>query len=58
MAGPQDAETYRLPNLVLQRGVTLPEAKIVYKTYGQLADDKSNAILYPTSYGAQHHDTE
>ena len=49
---------FEIPNLKLQRGMTLPRAKLVYKTYGRLARDKSNVILYPTSYGAQHHDTE
>ena len=49
---------FELENLTLQRGITLPRAEIAYKTYGRLADDKSNVILYPTSYGAQHHDTE
>jgi len=49
---------FEIPNLKLQRGMTLPRAKLVYKTYGRLAQDKSNVILYPTSYGAQHHDTE
>lgn len=36
----------------------LPEATLVYQTYGELAADKSNAILYPTSYGAQHPDLD
>lgn len=49
---------FEIPNLKLQRGMTLPRAKLVYKTYGRLARDKSNVILYPTSYGAQHRDTE
>jgi pimeloyl-ACP methyl ester carboxylesterase len=53
-----DYQIFELENLTLQRGITLPRAEIAYKTYGRLADDKSNVILYPTSYGAQHHDTE
>ena len=53
-----DYQIFELENLALQRGITLPLAEIAYKTYGQLADDKSNVILYPTSYGAQHYDTE
>jgi homoserine O-acetyltransferase len=36
----------------------LPQARIAYKSYGQLAADGSNLILYPTSYGAQHTDTQ
>lgn len=53
-----DYHVFEIENLTLQRGITLPRAQITYQTYGTLAADKSNAILYPTSYGAQHHDTE
>ncbi len=53
-----DHETFELGPLVLQRGVTLPKAHLVYKTYGRLAPDKSNLILYPTSYGAHHSDID
>ncbi len=56
--GEPDDERFEIENFSLQRGVTLPSAHIVYKTYGRLAEDKSNVILYPTSYGAQHLDTE
>lgn len=52
------AHELRLPQFALQRGVTLPEARLVYQTYGELNSDRSNAILYPTSYGAQHPDIE
>ncbi len=45
-------------NVVLQSGITLRGAKLVYKTYGTLAADKSNVIVYPTSYSAQHTDIE
>lgn len=45
-------------NVTLQCGVTLPRLRIVYATYGKLASDKSNVILYPTSYGAQHPDID
>ena len=54
----RDYALFELENLVLQRGITLPRAQVAYKTYGRLAADKSNVILYPTSYGAQHFDTE
>lgn len=53
-----DHQTFEIENFVLQKGITLPSAKIVYKTYGKLAGDLSNVILYPTSYGAQHGDIE
>jgi homoserine O-acetyltransferase len=54
----RDYELFELGDVALQRGRTLPEAKLAYKTYGELAPDRSNVILYPTSYGAQHFDTE
>lgn len=47
-----------LNDFELQCGVVLPQAQLVYQTYGQLAADRRNAILYPTSYGAQHPDLE
>ncbi len=54
----RDYEIFEIENFSLERGITLPRAELAYKTYGKLAQDKSNVILYPTSYGAQHHDTE
>ena len=51
-----DAKIFDLGPTVLQSGVTLPKAQVVYQTYGTLNAEKSNAILYPTSYGAQHTD--
>lgn len=42
-----------LENFRLECGTVLPQAHLVYQTYGELAGDRSNAILYPTSYGAQ-----
>jgi homoserine O-acetyltransferase len=54
----RSAQQLRLPQFPLQRGVTLPEALLVYQTYGELNSTRSNAVLYPTSYGAQHPDIE
>ena len=42
----------------LQRGGTLKQARIVWKTYGTLSPKRDNVILYPTSYGAHHTDIE
>jgi homoserine O-acetyltransferase len=50
--------TFLIPNFELQCGAVLPEAQLVYQTYGELRDDRQNVILYPTSYGAQHTDIE
>jgi len=52
------AQAFTLRDLELQCGVTLPEATLVYQTYGELTGDGSNVILYPTSYGAQHSDID
>jgi len=49
---------WTLKNFELQCGVTLPEATLTYATYGELAGDRHNVILYPTSYGAQHPDID
>ncbi len=53
-----DYKVFEAGDVVLQSGMTLRGAKLAYQTYGSLAPDKSNAIIYPTSYGAQHPDTE
>ena len=49
---------FTINDFSLQCGAVLSQAKIIYKTYGELNSDKSNVILYPTSYGAQHPDIE
>jgi homoserine O-acetyltransferase/O-succinyltransferase len=52
------SECFTLKDFELYCGEVLSEAQIVYQTYGTLNDDRSNAILYPTSYGAQHSDID
>ncbi len=47
-----------LPNFRLQCDLVLPEAKLVYQTYGTLNAAKSNVVLYPTSYAAHHSDID
>ena len=42
----------------LQKGGTLKDAKIVYKTFGALNAARDNVIVYPTSYSAHHTDIE
>jgi homoserine O-acetyltransferase/O-succinyltransferase len=49
---------FDLGDLKLQSGETLHNAKISYKTHGELNNTKTNAILYPTQFGAQHGDIE
>ncbi|MEU4672959.1 alpha/beta fold hydrolase [Amycolatopsis sp. NPDC023774] len=53
-----DYEIFDLGTVRLQEGATLSDAKLAYKTYGELNGDKSNAIVYPTWYSGQHYDNE
>lgn len=53
-----DYDIFDLGNVVLQSGATLRDAKLAYKTFGQLSPKKDNVIVYPTWYSAQHYDNE
>jgi homoserine O-acetyltransferase/O-succinyltransferase len=50
--------SYELGDVVLQSGMTLKNAHIVYKTFGELNAARTNVVVYPTSFGAQHTDLE
>jgi homoserine O-acetyltransferase/O-succinyltransferase len=52
------SQCFTLENFELQCGAVLPQAQVVYQTYGEMKDDRRNVILYPTSYGAQHSDID
>ncbi len=54
----QGYEIFALGETELQCGLTLPALNLAYKTYGQLNAARTNAILYPTSYGAHHTDID
>ena len=49
---------FELGAFQLSSGQVLRDARIVYRTYGTLAPDRSNVVLYPTSYGAHHTDID
>jgi homoserine O-acetyltransferase len=49
---------FQAGDVVLQSGRTFRGMTLVYKTFGALNADRSNVILYPTSYSAQHADIE
>ncbi len=49
---------YQAGNVVLQSGRTFRGMKLAYKTYGRLDATRSNVIVYPTSYSAQHDDID
>lgn len=53
-----EPQRFAIANFELQCGVILPAAELVYQTYGTLNADRSNVVLYPTSYGAQHSDVD
>jgi homoserine O-acetyltransferase len=53
-AGPIE-HSFVLHNFQTESGVVLPEAKIVYGTYGHLNAAKDNAILLPSHYMADMH---
>jgi homoserine O-acetyltransferase len=53
-----DYETYDLGDVRLQRGATIRNCKLAYKTFGQLNAEKNNVIVYPTWYSGQHYDNE
>jgi homoserine O-acetyltransferase len=53
-----DEGVFAMGEYPLQSGAVLPNASIVWKTYGTLSAAKDNVILYPTSFAATHSDIE
>src|SRR5215468_8684142 len=51
-----DYQIFEAGDVVLQSGLTYRGARLAYKTHGTLNAARSNVIVYPTSYGAQHPD--
>ena len=51
-----DYQILKIGDVVLQSGVTHRDTHLAYQTYGKLNADRSNAIIYMTSYGAHHSD--
>jgi homoserine O-acetyltransferase len=49
---------FAIPNFKTESGATLPEARIVYGTYGHLSAAKDNVVLLPSHYMANHHGYE
>lgn len=54
----RDFEIFDAGDVVLQSGRTFRRMSLAYKTFGTLNPARSNVIVYPTSYAAQHHDTQ
>jgi homoserine O-acetyltransferase len=55
-----DAERHEfvIANFKTESGVTLPEARVVYGTYGRLNAAKDNVVLLPSHYMADFHGYE
>jgi len=53
-----DYEIFDLGDVALQKGATLRDARLAYKTYGTLNARKDNVIIQPTWYSGQHTDVE
>lgn len=53
-----DYEVFSAGDVKLQRGATLRDCKLAYKTFGKLNAGKDNVIVYPTWYSGQHYDNE
>lgn len=52
------AAIFEAGDLRLSSGATYRGARLSYRTYGKLSPARDNVVLYPTSYSAQHLDTE
>ena len=49
---------YQAGSVLLQSGRTFPNMQVAYRCFGTLNAERSNVILYPTSYSAQHQDID
>src|SRR6266581_4257499 len=47
-----------IANFKTESGVTLPQGRVVYGTYGKLNDARDNAVLLPSHYMADFHGYE
>jgi homoserine O-acetyltransferase/O-succinyltransferase len=57
-AGKGERHEFVISNFHTESGVTLPQARIVYGTYGHLNAAKDNVILLPSHYMADFHGYE
>jgi len=55
---PGERHEFAIANFHTESGVTLPQARIAYGTYGHLNADRSNAVLLPSHYMADFHGYE
>src|SRR3984893_9879102 len=57
-APPSERHEFVVANFKTESGITLPQARIVYGTYGKLNAAKDNVILLPSHYLADYHGYE
>src|SRR5882762_1212316 len=53
-----DRQEILLVNFKTESEVTLPQARVVYGTYGKLNETKDNVVLLPSHYMADFHGYE
>ena len=46
---------FAIDNFKTESGTTLPQARVVYGTYGRLNAARDNVVLLPSHYMANHH---
>jgi homoserine O-acetyltransferase len=55
---PVDYEVFDLGDVVLQKGATLRDARLAYKTFGQLNEDRTNVVVLLTYMASTHYDNQ
>ncbi len=55
---PAEKHEFVIANFKTESGVTLPQVRLVYGTYGHLNDAKDNVVLLPSHYMANFHGYE
>jgi homoserine O-acetyltransferase len=58
MADNGDYHVFEAGDVMLRSGVVFQSLRLAYQTYGTLNPREDNVIVYPTSFSAQHYDTE
>ena len=53
-----DYEIFHLENFALQSGAVLPDARLAYRTYGELDARRDNVVVLPTFYTGNHRRNE
>jgi homoserine O-acetyltransferase len=54
----ETAQVFEAGNVLLSSGATYRKARLSWRAWGTLSAARDNVVLYPTSYSAQHTDTE